>query len=413
PQVPNDLTINNPTKLHFVASGIDGNVVQIFPQMLMTASTNEIIIDEIDRAVFSVEGIDKVNSYFRQESGTTLSSKLVYVANISFDKELTINDAIERIGENVPALAEIDGFGVGLVNVPQEITLTNPDLEMTKIYRFDNPLVQAYFSRETLQGDELTLTIESDFAGEQIYSIISYEEQNLTAAPTQISFSGEYELSSVKETLKFSGKTPYDLELDKNTLENSITQLDGISSSEASITPAAAFFTVMLDGDYQQLQPDLEMAIEELPELNDPYYSLDTNKFFVNFSYGEDADYSKIKSDLLAQLEFINFGVKELIEPTGSISGSSELSGRDMELVAPDLKQFLETAGVTGVKINAIGEFAGESFTDLDTNKTYILEEGFFDADISLSHAAGDKIELEITVVGSRDKALYVIAAEK
>ncbi len=411
PTVP-DYNITNPTKLHFTASGIDGNVVQLFPQMLMTASTAEIIINEIDRAVFGVDGINKVNSYFRQESGTTLSSKLVYVANISFDKELTMNDAMERIGENVPALTEISGYGVGLVNVPQEINLINSDLELTKKYRFDNPLVQAYLSSETLLGDELTLTIESDFAGEQISGIISYEERNITSAPMAVSLNQEFEISYIKEMLNFSGKVPLNMEMDKNTLENSMLQLEGINSSEVSIIPGTAFFTVILDGDYSEMQPDLERAIEELPELSTPYYSLDLNKFSVNFSDGEDADYAKIKSDLLEQLESLNFRVGELIEPTSSISGILEISGKDGELVASDIEQFLETATVSGVKINAVGEFNASSFTDPDSNKTYLFEAGLFEADISPSHVAGEKINLDITILGSRNQVVYIEAKE-
>ena len=75
PPIPPDFNITNPTKLHFTASAIEGKLVQLFPQMLLTASTDEILIDEIDRAVMNVEGIGKVGSSFRQEAPASISSK--------------------------------------------------------------------------------------------------------------------------------------------------------------------------------------------------------------------------------------------------------------------------------------------------------------------------------------------------
>ena len=75
------------TVLNMFAENIDAKVVEALPKVLFSAYTNEAVITLINKKVASVTGVYTINSKYRQTENSSFGTSLVYIAEISFDKE--------------------------------------------------------------------------------------------------------------------------------------------------------------------------------------------------------------------------------------------------------------------------------------------------------------------------------------
>src|SRR3989344_9075412 len=91
------------TSINYSAAGIPATVYEVFPRMIVTASTNEAELSLINTQMFQVNGIE---SFVRTEYGQDSSnaSGLIYIAEFFYSKELFPNEVFSSVQESTSSI---------------------------------------------------------------------------------------------------------------------------------------------------------------------------------------------------------------------------------------------------------------------------------------------------------------------
>lgn len=403
--------IGPPTTITYNADWIDTNVVQILNTMIITAGTDNPEINEINTAVYSIEGIKRVSSYYMRSTDTSIEGTLIYVAEIAFEAGYSAKELLDKI-KDIEFLNGVEAMSYALISLPATVTLRNNDLNITKEYTFPNQLAQAFVFLDTITNDNLIVAIEITLAGESPTKTLIAEQYNITAEPQEISLVEEYEIESMEQELQLQGLVDYSnsLSLDYNSLKEQIEALKNVDYVSIDVGNFYPSITIVLDGDYSEEEQDINVILASKSDITWYDFYLDQNMLI--FDFNSDSDFIALKNSLLKDLEEAEIGIEEFIEPTIAIDGDVSLTTREARQTADTIiNMFLEKNIFPGVTQYAI--IRADSFQDKDTNSTYAIDAGTFRANVSPQHSSGESIMLEVSFTGIRDKATEIRAIEE
>lgn len=409
PQSPSDGS-TQATAVRFQASGVEATVEQLFPTVLLTASTKEAEISKINSEVLKISGIKRLNnsSYSQQTTGS-LSGPLVFVAEISIDSEGLREQIASEIAKIV-FFSDSSVFPLGLVSLPKTVSFKNTALNLTQDHTFSNPSAQAYLNLGTIEGDKITVSLEASIAGSQLQSLFVAEEQNITAFPKLVSLSGEFEISSFKSEISASAKTNYSGKEKISELNSKIKEISGVSDSKLEPVQTGLPLEITFFENALVFEQDLNTLLSDFNGVGGHDYNAESKELKVFFD--EQVDFFSLVEDLKSELNSLNFSVKEVFEPKILVEGEIELGSSDSKESIEKIKTVFEEYGIVEEKFLQKAKITATELVDFQNNQTYKVEESFFEAMVLPVRTAGEKVNLQIILIISRGKILSISASE-
>lgn len=408
--LPNDPSISNPTALRFEAQNVPATVEQLFPTMFVTARTNEPEISKIDLKVSSVGGVKRVNnSFYRQNNPQELAGPLIYIAELSVESNVSREQLAEEIG-SLEFFSDSTVFSVGLVSLPRTVVLSNPDLNLTQEHTFSNPASQAYLNIGTVIGDEISVSLETVLVGKTMQNLLAAEENNLTGAPKIVSMSQEFELSSLENTLVFTASTSGLTEQTSDDVSEKLRALEGISGATVSFSPSSEPIEIIFSEEAKLFQEDLETFFSDYNGVTD----FDANAVERKASVFVDSKQAlgEFVPKLRELLDSLDFTVQEIIVPDITLEGQIHTVSIPSQELVTQLKIILEESGVTETSFLQKASVKASELTDPNSNETFEVEGGEFEAQVSTERRAGETVSLDIFAIASRGKIGSISASK-
>lgn len=403
---------DQPTAISYFSQDVPADVVQLFQKIRIKALTNELEIYNIDTEIFNLEGVRRVESFYEVPPEGAGVSGMVYVADITYSGEGTALDLISLIDENSQYLDIQVARIYGLVSIPETVELQNPDFNLSKNYTFDDPLIQAFLSPPTIASDEIEVYLLVTLISDEIIELAAEETTNITAAPKFVFLPNSFEITKLEPKLLLYTDFNYSYMPDEASIKQSLLNLGGVEAVSIlnSSLPEPTLTVEFSDVNLSLLKPDLNTSIINLPAATALIFLDVENTLLIDFNSQHNfADFKNQISDAITLLiPSENFSVKET---SGSISFDLNLSTTETLSIAEQATALLNSQNIFS-KVYQQAVFDADSFTDLQTEKIYLLEEGNFLAAIQPGHSAGEIITLEIFFQGVRDKAQNINASE-
>ncbi len=401
---PEPPPIDTPTIINYEGEA-SGKVVELFNRVLVIAPTEQAEIGKIDAELYGVEGVRRViSSYLPTSQDVQFGLKLSYRAEVDLDQSIRPADFIKELTENSEHLYGISAWRTSLISLPKEVSLTNPDLNLTKEHTFDDPLIQAYLKPETIKGDEVTVALLVGLAGNTISSLIAEEIVNVTASPTNFFIEKEMAINELEPKLVFAGSYNFSKGHTEESIVSKAEALDDVVSAEAAITPPW-FYSLELEVSETYDENTMKETLSGIEGVTAVRIRAENSNIVVDFN--ESFDIAKLKSDIGAALPAYPL---EITEPKSNLLLDIEYSTSELTLHPQTLSLALADLGIEGDSYQP-STILAETLENDDGN-AFEVKDGNFTAHVLPTHSEGETVSLEIMASVSRGKIVSVQAAE-
>lgn len=400
----------------FYAEGVEAEVVQLFPVLMVTAGTDETEINRIDQAVYGIAGVSQVQSQYKSDIQGLVGSNLVYVGTVFYDPEQSKEEILASI-EAIPLLDVVDTVQTGLIKVPLEARLTAEDDANTfKEHRFEEPFMEAILAFDTLKDDEVEVMQRLVFNGEQVLQAMAFEMKNLTGQ--EISFGAkltDIELQELKPEFTFGGQRAYDGSLDFTGLEEEIEALPEVESVSLDVQPVQYRLSLSIDQNLEtEILGDLNNGLHALPGVKEARFWHREGFDEVTVDFKADADYLSLTSEIEQAFDQAGAEFQEMKAPQVSLFGELETKVTQSQDFNQSFHRLLAENGFKGIELFQLAsvdvdtvEFIGpDVILYLDENQT--VREAY----VFPGHQEKDRLSLDVTVYGAREKVTRLNAFE-
>jgi len=387
-----------PTAINFVAENIEVKVDQMLPTMRIQAETSETDLTAINSSIYAIEGIKRVNAGFEQSPYTLLEKGYVYVAEVSFDNDLNLSFVIEKLKEKT-SLEYLDGYTFALVELPSTIEMQseNSDLGLFQTYEFSENITEALVGFDTMEGDQLTVSVTATFIGNDATNIMAFEEANLTAAPLQKSIMLEAEIASLENILFFEAVLPYTLLDSLFSLEEEIIAIADVNSASIYMSEAEAKLSINGEEIEETKFSEFEIFLNDINagSVSIENQPLKAEVYFEEISSNSFSEKKVLIKEKLEELE-IEADVEEI---TDLISGQVQIESNDSTQAALSLLSLLESKGLSAELIQA-GDLVIQELPDPDDSEiSYPIETGFVQSNFKTGHSIGDLVNASVDYI--------------
>ncbi|MFH1751800.1 MAG: hypothetical protein ABH821_02580 [archaeon] len=401
----------------YSASGVEATIDTVFPQIILTADTNVLELSELDSLVYNSGSIRNINSRFLQpQPGVSSTGTFLYVANITLEPDSDSLKVLELLKENTfPSLVNFQPVLVGLVRLPETVTLTNNELVTEIEHSFENPLTEAYLSTDARKGDLVLVSLDTTFRGEILAQVIATEEQNLTAKLNTITLKRESTLTELLPELVFEADLNYSFIKEQETLESDFNALPELTGSSIKLF---------------ELFPSLTITFLSLPVEQDVNNVLTSNSLITDFAF---YDFNNLivladfNSDLVSDINLLKQGLVNDFNSLGFDSNSyyfTEPQARIHALLYTnstdllDFSNFLSTNFLPKLNfdfgnIKQKANVVEKVFFDLETDANYLVDSNSIAVLVSPSHAVNDSVLFNFNLVVKRNQVLVVDGTEE
>ncbi len=154
------------------SSDVNAKVYLLHNLYRLFAYTRESNISKIDRELVSKLKLKKINSYFDSIQNNPQNTSLVYVADLVLAQDSNIDNLsqIESL-ESTEYLMQ-----VGKIEIPEKITITNKDLNISKEQEMEKNLVECFLLPNHKEGDAIKAKLYIIKEGDRIVSIRCVED---------------------------------------------------------------------------------------------------------------------------------------------------------------------------------------------------------------------------------------------
>ena len=392
-----DQPVLPPTAINFVAEDIEVRVDQMLPTMRIQAETNETDLAAINSSIYAIEGIKRVNAGFEQSSYTLLGKGYVYVAEISFDNDLNLGFVIEKLEEET-SLEYINGYTFALIELPSTIEMQseNTALGLSKTYKFSENISEALVDFDTLESDQLTVSITATFIGDDATNIMAFEEENITAAPVEKSTRLEAEIASLENTLFFEAILPYTLIDSLFSLEEEIIAIDDVNTASIYMTEAEAKLSINGEEIEDAKFSELEIFLNDI---NAGAVSVENNPLTAEVSFEEISSNSFSEKKELIESTLEELEIEAVVEEiTELVSGEVQLESSNSTQAAISLITLLKSKGLSA-EITQSGKLAVQKLSDPDSELSYSVNTGLIQSVLKTGHSIGDTVNANVDYV--------------
>ncbi len=362
----------SPTAINFVAENIEVKVDQMLPTMRIQAETSETDL-------------------------TAIGTGYVYVAEISFDNDLNLGVMLERLGEET-SLEYLDGYTFALIELPSTIEMQseNSELGLFQTYKFSENISEALVGFDTMEGDQLTVSVTATFIGADATNIMAFEEANITAAPVEKSTIIEAEISSLENTIFFETELPYSLLDLLSSLEEEISAIDDVNNASVFISGVEAKLSI----NGEEIEEAKFSAFEIfLNDINAGSVLIENNPLVVEILFEEITSNSFSEKKILIEEKLEELEIEAPVEEIkGMLSGQVLFELPDSKQFVSELSALLESKGLA-VEIIQPGELAVHELPDPDSNSTYPVSSGLVQSMLKTGHLIGDLVNAKVDYV--------------
>jgi len=400
------------TTIQMSAENVNAKVVEILPKILFSGFTNEADISVLDKKIASIKGVYRIDSKYRQAGNSSFGTSLVYVAEISFDKDVFVEEMVSAVNsstENI--LFDPFSYEIILASIPKNIKFSNEqgfDLD----YEFVDPLNLVYVLPGTQKADELLIRIDGYFTGQTLVSSVSSVLNNLTAEPRILSFDLTKPIEEKLPVIVFGSFVEYSYYLKDEVLKAKIIALDSIADVNVFSYAPENYFVVFFDANNSLQQDFNELLSDNNYSVNSIEVSAVGDSFSAKIGFtGEDI--SVPKNAVITFLESKNATNISVDEPKTQAFGSIELTSPDSIAVVSELSNLFNSLNFTGFEVQQKAVVLFDSFTDENEQEFIPDQDTTTEVFIKPSRTVGEEVLLKIEVQVSRNKIISIAAAEE
>lgn len=403
-----------PTQINYSAKDISVKVYEIFPRMIITASTNEAEIAVINSAIAKTKGIESFNrTEYKQDPSN--AKGLIYVAEFFYSSDISPSDMFNSIQENTQGiLSSPQAISLALVQVPKNVVFENTDLNESMPYTFTDQLTQAYVSLETIKDDNLLVSIDAKFAGKELIQAISFESTNLTSQLNQETETGTFALSSLENKLIVAASINYSDHISQQELEQDFNSLGDINELQTSISNKIPTLKISFNQNGAQLiVQDLNFGLSSNPNVSRLKIVPDPNnisKALMEVDFNESTtNISDFKKSLIDSIKLVGFKDASFdINESVSIMhlNVSFLENPDISQKASKVSQLLASKNFYNSSIKQPAQISPTTIKEYSIDKP-------IQAIVFADHKIGDQVKLDITLFTQRGKVVFSQAIEQ
>lgn len=404
------------TQLQFSAAGIDANVIDSLPSILIVAETDEAEINKIDSEIYLADqNIRQVLSSYMQPQANSQKA-LIYRAEISLAPRSDPIKIINEISSDSNHLSSIQAVKSILVRLPKNISFSNKDLNLEKEYEFRDSTVQVFASPQTIMGDNLKVTLNATFQGQELTQITGFEEENLSEKLLQKTISLNAPISELEpvllvsaEQVSFSNIAPI------SALAETFKKLQDVNDSSFSIPIVQPKITLSVSGIDQNQVFDLNALAASLPDLNFAETQITSEGFFASLTFKSDLNtLGPQRNSIAEKLRGMNVSSDriEMQESRTSLFGTVSLkSPSAAKEIYNKIGTSIFSKGVLA-KIYQPAKLRVFQIFDPDTNALVEVPGQSIGAEVTPTHALDENVSVQVRVALQRGKLLYAQAVE-
>ncbi len=393
------------TQVSYTAKAVQAKVLQIFPTATLVGTTDALDVAVVDAALQKVPGIIALagSEFFEPEDKSAN-----FRTNIRVTSPDNLNDVLKAAGDsNIISKAAI--FPTALVSIPGKIEFKNEDAGLTQDYSPKSAQAQVIVTLDTQKGDRLEVTLNSEFAGQNIINLAGYIERNLDSQPEFSSVDSAFSVSSLEGVFSLEGTAT---KLDApglGIIKGFFAEPDynsGLSVKERTTETRFSF------------TPDANAAEADLNKFLTSYAGVDS--FSINMDLNNasarvaDAqDYKSFVFVLGEEMGKIGFRVTSIADPESELTGTVTVLSGGREKFLADVAQKERD---TGIKLTVLqkARFDINSIFVPDKNRSYSLPGGSFSGFVGPTHLSGEDINMTVVLVGNaRQSILQILDAHE
>jgi len=165
--------------LDFESQEFEAVVKYSLPALIIIGDTKEASAEKIDAqfaAIDGVRGIDKTQSAFVGNEGGTLKYKETLVLENDADKTAVFNE----IQQKITLLQNMQPISMVVIQLPETLTVTNSDINLSKEFTPAQRNVQAFSSLGTTDGDMIKAVLKVTLSNDVPLQMQAFENSNMT-----------------------------------------------------------------------------------------------------------------------------------------------------------------------------------------------------------------------------------------
>lgn len=390
------------------AESIEAKVIEVFPTLLLGGSTQEADITLIDAQVQqSFSGIQNIESSYSSQSDLA-NNKLIYLATLSLQPGIRVEDAVVALNANVPLLSELSANVQGVVELPSMIEFTDSETNQAVLIDLDNPFVQTLLYPETRKDHRIRVTLSGVFKGKTPLRLVALELENITLTPQPKTITLQAPLAQLEPRLAFEGTMPFSTYASKEYLQQLLQKIQGVISVEAGVLPQDNALQVNMDANVlaDKNQSDWNNLFSSIPGVQATV--LTGTQTLALFLDG-DANTVNIQHAVLQLLQGETVFFQEP-QPTpffADVNISTPMEG--VPAAGSAVKKAFSENGWTSVSF----QYASLDVNALtDGNTAYAWPSGKLPTLVQPGHAVGDVISVQVDFQVIDGNAFNAIASE-
>ncbi|MBN2126841.1 MAG: hypothetical protein JW703_00440 [Candidatus Diapherotrites archaeon] len=392
--------------IKFTAESVPVKVINTFNYLIITANTNEMEINKIDSEIKSVNGVKQISSRFAGDVKDSLSSGMMYIAEITFSAGKNPEELVQEIQAKAVSLTNVQGILNAVVNVPKTVTLSNSDLNLIKEHEFAETRTQALVLPSTIEGDELLVSLEVSLANSLVTSQTAFEEKNITAEPIPVMLEKELDLNELKPELALIATINRSFFEGNDKTNELIKSVSGITGSNTILARQGNMIKVYFNELNETEFSDLNNSLNEITGIN---VDSDLNKATVFIQVNAETEYNSVLNSVEEKISLAEMDFNSLVEPTVSINSDINIESVNSKEIAEAVNALLEGKEFE-VQIMQKALFSVDKLVNENDESFEVTAP--IEAMINPGKTIGEKVNLSIYFYGIRGKAEYLQAEE-
>jgi hypothetical protein len=402
---PPDPNLPDSTAIQMNAEKVEVKVVEVVPKILFSAYTDEADIQKIDKKIALVEGIYKIDSKYRQVPNTTLGTSLVYAAEISFQKEKSVSEMVEKINNATEGtLFQPFSFENVLASITYKTVKFSNTQGFDLNYEFEDPLILAYVVPGTTKGDKLLVNIDASFTGNTMINSVSAE-----AIPEPFLADLNSVIEEKLPIIIFGGYFDYSDFVEENALKEQIVSLDVVSDANVFSPKPEKYFLVSFEA-----ETDFNEEFNEfLSDHNELFTSIEVSALGTGYSaqiYFSGENAKELEEQVKAFVEEKGALNVSVTESRSQANASIELNSTDTSTSITEITSLMQALNFSQLTFQQKAMISFDSIFDEYGREFIPDEKTIIDVYVNVLRNPGEEVELKVYVVPNETRRKAIIA---
>jgi len=394
--------------ISYEASNIDASIQQLLPSARVVGETMDYDFAKIDRQIYAIEGVKKVQSGYQPNTDTNGG---YYLADISFGADYNAEYMSSQLSEKTE-LQNAEIYSYAILEIPKNVSLKNAQLNLSKEYEFSAQRVTGLVGIDSMPLDKIKALLSVSLSGDRLVSATAIETENVSASPTERSIHISMPVASLENEIVFSGEYALPSGITEADLNARLSAIADVNSVSVYLYPPTPFsISVSVDGNsVAGIEKDVNALLISDFGISSEITS-DANSVNVSIDYNDKLAVDNVAASVIGLLSSKYPEAAAKAEyPKTQIEGSLGLESGKAESVAAEAKKILEGKGVS---LKSLFRFAGISAATIESEgKTYAIDSGSIPALVKPETKENETVAFDISFYSSRDKAVYANAVQ-